>query len=205
MKNTTLIIHKVVNPELKVTAFVQVWTNKSSSHDKCPFSKIMDIAKEKKPNHKLCKGPSQSIPGLSEGEGQPQLPKFKKKQEKGEKMNLTGIFKWNSQRGRKNVQNKGDVYTPEQNKPKASKKQSLDIKDNHCKEEISKSVRSLLMSSHKPKTNKKKTPSPPPTTPKVPGWRGPREAPSEAPQTRNTRRSSLKGNIAHKVIFVFTF
>jgi hypothetical protein len=72
-----------------------------------------------------------------------------------------------------------------------SPREKPDPQANHCKEEVTDEVRKILGSSYKFKTNDEKkssTKKEKNSTNTSSGWRGPKEAPSETPQTRGSRK-----------------
>ena len=177
-RNTTLIITKVVDPQMSVKAFIHVWTNGSQLHSQCPFDKLIRSEKQKKTDT------SKTVRGLPI----PGLPDCVEVSNDKSDFNLTWVQKKKERRGRL-----ADVFSwatkpTQQHQPSEASKAAKsprpkpDSTANQCKEKIDRSVRTVLLSKYKPAEIKTVF-----STPKDPvhlHWDGQRDCVSEKPQTR---------------------
>ena len=192
IQTTTYIIHRVVTPELKVAAFVQVWTNKDLPHEACPFANVVTMAKEKKTDHKTSRREEQTMPGLpNRQESSIDLVRKRRCMErKGmerrareKRARETYIFSWTP---------KPTEQHPSCKVPKAAKppKAVIDPTANHCKEQVNRVIKAVLKRSKMMSKSEKKAK----TCPKIPNhpdWNRKKDIVSEKPQTRKPKTQPL--------------
>ena len=191
VKNTNLIIHRVINPDMRVAAFIQVWSNKSSSHDKCQLSKIINKGREKKAVTKVSTAECRNIPGLSDCQQE-------ESRDGKSNFNQTWVQVKKERRGRETAIFSWIPKPTEQHKslkaPKAPKspKPKHDLTYNQCRVKVNKVIRRVLKSRYQSKTERKARSNP--KTPIHPNWNGKRNCESEKPQTRKSKTHSFGSN-----------
>ena len=179
------LIH-VVDPDYRVKPFILLWNNKGESHSTCPFYKRCAGDQEKKA---MKHDHAPYIPGVSEKGEEVVLPHFKKWEEREKGGRMEDVFHWAVKKEKleqkQSVQSDGEIGKTKKGKTSCS---IPDSNANHCQQSINKIIKNLLMSKSQkknPKKSQKKNIQA--SSSKTCSWRGPREAPSQVPQTRASR------------------